>query len=238
MTFILGIPWTISVIKVVTHLLNTKDFPSQITDKILNWAFIIMNAPVGVVLLVVVWLKYREYNAKQPRFVSNQQVENITASTAIQSLPKPVNRRARLTKALKTLSLVKDENKVENGSEPITQPPFLSRKLKQLGTSIADRIQHSIERGHSVEQNAPRRSVSEIIFENQLNNTSPLLTPEILLFPELNRIGVSEPMKTSNSLQSMKRETNTNSTSHLSIGNINIIPLPTSLSMDNIKNHS
>ena len=237
MTFVLGIPWGISVVKVVTHFFESDNFLSQITDKILNWGFLILNAPVGAILLIIVYLKYREYNiGKQPKFVPNSQLD-ITASVAVRTLPRPVNRRAKLKKALNSLSLAKAEAEIETGSAQTTHAPFLSKKLRQLGSSITDRIQHSLERGRSMEQDNqrnPHDSGEVIENPNIIIDRSPLLTPEFLLFPEIESVANTK-MINSASLQSLRKHTITTSPSHLSIGNIQ---RSTSLNMESIKIHS
>ena len=90
-TFLLGLPWIVSVFKILTHILNSEELPISIIDKVINWSFIILNSPIGLVWLIIVALRYKDCQAKKTKFVTPQE-----ARAEPTNLPgRKINRRKK-----------------------------------------------------------------------------------------------------------------------------------------------
>ncbi|KAI6660509.1 hypothetical protein LOD99_14093 [Oopsacas minuta] len=161
LTFVLGIPWVISCGKVVTHLLGEKELSTLVIDKILNWSFLIFNSPVGIVLLIIVVLKYREHN-KEPNYLSSKKTE---ASVSQTNAPMPKANRRRVQSLQINKCSIQDSNEIHvNGNNE----PYC-KSLAMLENSVTERMDYIMDISTPTEHST---YVSEVKNENKIEDVN------------------------------------------------------------------
>ena len=90
LTPVLGMPWLVSFAKIITVGIE-DDLALAILDRFIDWVFICLNAPVGVIFFIIVLKRFLE-NRKSSR-KSKSGTSNVTTSTSgvdLSKFKKPV----------------------------------------------------------------------------------------------------------------------------------------------------
>ena len=62
MTFVLALPWVVTLIKIITHFFKGDE--SALANTILDWTFLLFNFPAGITLLIYALPEYLLYRRK------------------------------------------------------------------------------------------------------------------------------------------------------------------------------
>ena len=145
MTFVLGLPWVITLAKILTHFFEGND-TSFYADKVIDWLFIMINFPAGIVLLIIVVLKYRGISSKKVSYISNNAQSELesTVEAVKKTLPRPKPKLINIPQALR-FSKQEAPNEARANS-------YLGWKLKQLGNSLSSKIHASFDRDYSIDE--------------------------------------------------------------------------------------
>ena len=119
-TFLLGLPWIVSLVKLLTHILDRAyfedDLPISIIDKVINWSFIILNSPIGLAWLIIMMITYKGWQAKQTKTDNSQKSIDKTTNSKMYSLPKPVDRSMKSRTTVQDTELGQVDNNLLDSS--------------------------------------------------------------------------------------------------------------------------
>ena len=89
LTPVLGLPWLVSLAKIATA--GVEDDIVQHMDKFIDWVFICLNAPAGIIFLIIVANRVKEFRkTKKEKKEAMTPLTSITSKLNVLKRPKPI----------------------------------------------------------------------------------------------------------------------------------------------------
>ena len=132
-SFLLGLPWIVASVKLLTHILDNGESSISIIDKVINWSFIILNSPIGLAWLIIIAISYKDCKAKQQKkqeYPSTQKTRDETDNWNTMSRSRPVP-KSKSHKAVKDKEMGPvDDSLLDSSVHSNTHSDFTSPQTK------------------------------------------------------------------------------------------------------------